>query len=220
MFKSNKKNGIICAPIEPKKTTDKPETEEWIWVEGYKGTDRDMRCRDCQFELGKQFDIPGDEEVKLCHHGFHFCKELRDVYEYYALRGCHRFFKVKALVRKSDYDGYGRLVPDEGSGFTTIDKLVAKSIIFERELTLDELIRATKFKDCEDEEFKKQIRENGVRWAQAELKVRELVGIGYCREMAEYCADSHPERFALARALGNQDNVSWETRFKILFNVK
>ena len=47
--------------------------EEWIWVEGYKGTDADMRCRGYQYEFDKQFDIPENEEVEMCKKGFHLC---------------------------------------------------------------------------------------------------------------------------------------------------
>lgn len=37
---------------QAKKTTE--TEEEWVWVDGFKGTDKDMRCRDFQYELGKR----------------------------------------------------------------------------------------------------------------------------------------------------------------------
>ena len=46
--------------------------EEWIWVTGYKGTDKDMKCRDYQYELGKQHDMPEGTDITMCYSGFHF----------------------------------------------------------------------------------------------------------------------------------------------------
>lgn len=113
---------------------------EWIWVEGYKGTDKDMKCKDFQYELGKQFDMPEDAEIDKCNCGFHLCRDLEDVYKYYDIGYGNRFFKVKALVRKSDYEAYGKIV---GPTYWTYreDKLVSKSITFERELTVDEILK-------------------------------------------------------------------------------
>ena len=222
MFGFGKKNGVICAPIIPtipkdseKMTfTHTKDTEEWIWVDGYKGTDKDMKCRDYQFELGKQFDISDDQKVELCKHGFHFCKELKDVYDYYALCGNHRFFKVRALVRKEDYDSYGNHVFDMVRGRVEVnDKLVAKSIVFERELTTDEIVAVTKFKD-EDAEFKEAVRVEGIRWGYHEREIRKLVAVRYCREMAELVTDRGIN--CLAIALAKQEGISWDTRITLL----
>ena len=149
-FKKNeaKSNGVIIAPIEPAKEND--ESEEWIWVEGYKGTEADMSCRGFRYELGKQFDIPEGEEIEECTNGFHLCLFLHDVYDYYSIGGGRRYFKVKALVRKADYERYGtcpelrtsvgcHIVPHR------IDKIVAKSIEFVRELSIEEVLSAVPF---------------------------------------------------------------------------
>lgn len=47
----------------------------------YKGTDKDMKCRDFQFELGKEYV---EEEAKLCYKGFHGCEYPLDVFAHYA----------------------------------------------------------------------------------------------------------------------------------------
>ena len=47
----------------------------------YKGTDKDMKCRSFQFELGKEYV---EEEAKLCNKGFHGCEYPLDVFAYYA----------------------------------------------------------------------------------------------------------------------------------------
>ena len=47
----------------------------------YKGTDKEMKCRDFQFELGKEYV---EKEAKLCDKGFHGCEYPLDVFAYYA----------------------------------------------------------------------------------------------------------------------------------------
>ena len=47
----------------------------------YKGTDKDMKCRDFQFELGKEYE---EAEAKLCEKGFHGCEYPLDVFAHYA----------------------------------------------------------------------------------------------------------------------------------------
>ena len=47
----------------------------------YKGTDKEMKCRDFQFELGKEYV---EEEAKLCDKGFHGCEYPLDVFAHYA----------------------------------------------------------------------------------------------------------------------------------------
>ena len=51
---------------------------------GYKGFDKDLKCRDFQYEIGKTYAID-KKELKICSKGFHFCYELEDVKSYYAL---------------------------------------------------------------------------------------------------------------------------------------
>ena len=47
----------------------------------YKGTDKDMKCRGFQFDLGKEYV---EEEAKLCNKGFHGCEYPLDVFAHYA----------------------------------------------------------------------------------------------------------------------------------------
>ena len=54
----------------------------------YKGTDKDMKCRGFQFELGKEYV---EEEAKLCNKGFHGCEYPLEVFAHYAPVGS-RFF--------------------------------------------------------------------------------------------------------------------------------
>ena len=47
----------------------------------YKGTDKDIKCRGFQFDIGKEYV---EEEAKLCDKGFHGCEYPLDVFAYYA----------------------------------------------------------------------------------------------------------------------------------------
>ncbi len=49
---------------------------------GYKAFNRDMTCRDFQYEEGKTFEIEG--EIKCCNKGFHACTNPLDVFNHYA----------------------------------------------------------------------------------------------------------------------------------------
>ena len=56
---------------------------------GYKATDKDMRCRGHQFELGKWYEVDG--ELRLCHHGFHFCDHPSGPWTYHNAEGTRVF---------------------------------------------------------------------------------------------------------------------------------
>lgn len=147
MFKTffkNTEKEIEMIKVEPSKATDSKESkeikielkEEWVWIEGYKGTDENMMCRNTQYELNKPFKF--EEDIELCKSGFHFCKKLGDVFPHYNLNYKNRFFKVKGLVKKidsykiDDISSYIYSRPMYGS------KVVAKEIIFLSELTYKE----------------------------------------------------------------------------------
>ena len=47
----------------------------------YKGTDKDMKYRDFQFELGKEYE---ETEAVLCEKGFHGCEYPLDAFAHYS----------------------------------------------------------------------------------------------------------------------------------------
>lgn len=135
-FKRNIVSEDVEAEDENKDNAEIKNTDKWIWIEGYKGTDIDMKCRGFEYELHKQYDIDG--EVKECENGFHLCRELKEVFRWYSLSGNSRFFKVKSLVRKEDYDSYykRREIGWISAWYDTPPReIAAKSIIFEEEMT-------------------------------------------------------------------------------------
>ena len=69
-------------------------------MKGYKGMDKDMKCRGMQYEIGKTYHVDG--EIEICKNGLHFCEKLYDVFDYYGRDG-NRFFEVEA--KPVDTDG-------------------------------------------------------------------------------------------------------------------
>ena len=59
----------------------------------YKGTDKNMKCRDFQYELGKTAEVDGD--IKLCERGLHACEMPLDVLGYYAPGDGPRYFEAE-----------------------------------------------------------------------------------------------------------------------------
>ena len=51
-------------------------------MKGYKGFDKDLKCRDFQYEVGKDYTTEG--KIEACKNGFHFCENPMDVLGYYS----------------------------------------------------------------------------------------------------------------------------------------
>ena len=64
-------------------------------MEGYKVFEHDWTCRGFQYEVGKTFEE--DVTPSCCNRGFHFCKELKDCFNYYPFNPDNKVAKVIAL---------------------------------------------------------------------------------------------------------------------------
>ena len=92
-------------------------------IKAYKAFDKDFRCHDFQYEVGKTYHHKG--AVELCESGFHACTNPLDVLNYYDLTTC-RFAEVELW-------GCTKETRDDS-------KRVGAHIKIIRELTLSEFI--------------------------------------------------------------------------------
>ena len=202
------------------------EKDEYVWVKGFKGTDKDMRCQDYQYELGKQFDLGEDVEPVVCSKGFHFCKSLENVFRHYKIGGGHRFFEVEALVRKSDLDSkkknyakYANVAcrPYYSSSHYD-DKYAAKSIRFIRELTVDEVFESVTDKEVLEwtDEQKKRAMETSINTVRRDIRAFDLCTAGYSPAFAKYISVD-AGRYATAMAMASLTDVSMDVKVMAIF---
>ncbi|WP_423773849.1 DUF7666 domain-containing protein [Alistipes putredinis] len=52
-------------------------------IKSYKGFDKNLRCRDFQYEIGGIYEMDG--KIKMCNRGFHACESPFDVFDYYTM---------------------------------------------------------------------------------------------------------------------------------------
>lgn len=195
---------------EPDKDSDKP-VEKWIWVEGYKGTNKDMQGHGkYQFEIGKRYDMPTDVEIRDCHSGFHLSLNMKDVFQHYKIGGGNRFFKVRALVREKDFNDYGKNTGKRSwFGLDIRDKLASQSIEFIRELTIDEIFQDTDWKDWSDN-YKKMAIDGDLGMVMSIVKSDELVELGFSRPFAMYIVEQN--KFNEAKAIASQPDLSMDLK--------
>ena len=204
------------------------EEEEYIWVKGFKGTDKDMRCKgDYQYELGKQFDLDADVEPATCSKGFHFCKDLESVFRYYKIGDGNRFFEVEALVKKSALESKNKSnVRAELEQWSKMymsfanydDKYAAKSIRFVRELTMDEVFEAVSNKEVREwaDEQKKRAMETSIDTVRREIRAFDLCAAGYSPAFAKYISVD-AGRYATAMAMASLPDVSMDVKVMAIF---
>ena len=108
---------------------------------GYKGFDKDFKCRDFQFEVGKEYEHEG--KVKLRESGFHFCENPQGVFGHYSPGNGSRFAVVEA---------------DEVSDERESDsKRVAKKLKIKSEISVFEMCRIAVDVFFENFGFKRKI---------------------------------------------------------------
>ena len=50
-------------------------------IKGYKGFNKDMTCREFQYEEGKEYET---DKAEVCEKGFHACEYPLDCFSYYS----------------------------------------------------------------------------------------------------------------------------------------
>ena len=93
-------------------------------MKAYKGFNRDMTCRDFQFEAGKTYE---EENAKLCNSGFHACVDPLDCFNYY--------YPGQSVYREVELD-------DNGERHTDDSKVCGKKITIGAEIGLPGIIKA------------------------------------------------------------------------------
>ena len=111
-------------------------------MKGYKGFDKDLKCRDLQYEIGKEAAVDGD--IELCKRGIHFCENPHDVFNYYAPGENNRF----AVVEAED-------VSDERNNNDS--KRVCKRLTVKAEISVFEICKIAVSTFFENFGFKKKI---------------------------------------------------------------
>ena len=91
-------------------------------IKGYKAFNKDLTCREFQYEIGKEFEYKG--KIELCRSGFHFCKRIVDIQNYYDLKD--------ESTRLCEIEAVGQVI--EGN-----DKCVTDKIKIIREISKDEM---------------------------------------------------------------------------------
>ena len=97
-------------------------------MKGFKGFDKDMKCRGLQYETGKSYET---DKAELCESGFHFCENPLDVLGFYPL-----------IDGDGEMNRFGE-VEAEGLVLSDGKKSVTTKIGIKVELGLKELVGAS-----------------------------------------------------------------------------
>ncbi len=93
-------------------------------IKGYKAFDKNLQCRDYQYEVGKEYVHTG--RLVLCGGGFHFCRVLKNCFNYYPYN--------KETTRVCEIEAFGKVVGDAD------DKEATSKIRIVRELSWDDVV--------------------------------------------------------------------------------
>ena len=92
-------------------------------IKSYKAFDKDMKCRDFQYEVGKEYEMEG--HIECCEIGFHACESPLEVFDHYDILNS-RFAEVEQS---------GTIDREEGS-----TKVCSSRIKIKAELKLADII--------------------------------------------------------------------------------
>jgi hypothetical protein len=102
-------------------------------IKGVKGFDKDLKCSGFQYEIGKEYET-NEKPIRCTSHGFHFCENPLDVFDYY--NPTSRFCEVEGGgdVSRDDYDTKIAVSKIKIGAEITLKKMVdlAVKFIFEK----------------------------------------------------------------------------------------
>ena len=93
----------------------------------YKATDKDMKCRGLQYEIGKTVDAEGP--LKLCMNGLHACEAPLELFDYYSPADGSRYFEAEVE----------EVSPERNENSS---KVVAKKLTLGAEIGIPGLVKA------------------------------------------------------------------------------
>lgn len=94
---------------------------------GFKGFDKNLKCRDFQYEVGRDYLMPSDS-VKICSSGFHFSEKLIQTMNFYGKHSNNRYCLVKGFI------------PDDKiNNWRQSDKVVTHNLKIIKELTKEDV---------------------------------------------------------------------------------
>ena len=94
-----------------------------VKIKGFKGFDKDLKCRGFQYEVGRDYMQSG--VIRRCDSGFHFCEHPLRVFEYYK----------PSDSRYCEVEGEGKMDKDDS-------KVAVSHIHIGKELGLNEMVNA------------------------------------------------------------------------------
>lgn len=99
--------------------------QDWIWIDAFKATDGHMCCKGMQYYFDEEIHFDGTPVLGV--KGYHVCTALKHCFKTYDYNWDNRFFRVRALVKATDY----QYVNPKNT------TLVAKAIEFIEEITYE-----------------------------------------------------------------------------------
>ena len=91
-------------------------------MKGFKAT-YNMKCKDLTYEVGKTYNI---SSISICNHGLHYCKNMKDVLNYYNYNNTFILLEIEDL---------GNCITDGNKSVT--DKMKVIRVIPKEEYTFE-----------------------------------------------------------------------------------
>ena len=161
-------------------------------MKAYKGFDKDLKCRDFQYEIGKEYE---EKEAIACEKGFHACTNPLNVFQYYPPCYENRYCEV-------EQDGKFSENGDDS-------KVASTKIKIGNEISLEELIQAAMDKSSESEIYSVNTGDHTVAENAENCSIALNKGYGsIATNVGHYSLASTTRSFTIAANTGDY-SVAW-----------